>query len=236
MAHQPLAPRLGWRWSLILCGGLAWLSLGCSPQTLTMFLLPFTDDKKDPEYKLFTKDSEVQLVILSNFATRQFQPEIMPADRELADSVAGHLRKRCQANKHNLKLVPQADVRAYQLKQMAEEGDVSPFEIGKHFKADFVLDLTIEQFGLFKKDGYPKMYGGSTRINVQLFDTKTKDEEPPVFRKSFVCEYSGSRGIPMEVGNSNPADFRQMFIRRLGRDISRLLIAFPLDELKEWDG
>ncbi len=222
-------------WLPVVGAFLAWLSIGCSPQTLTMLVLPFQDNKKDPEYKLFAADKEIVLVVMANFASRQLQPEIMSADHELADSVAQHLRKRSTENKHTLKIVPQADVRSFALKQLAAEGDVTPHEIGKHFKADFVLDMTIDEFGLFKKGAYPKMYGGHARINLFLYDAKTKDEDAPVFRKSFVSDYSGSKGIPLEVGNSNPAEFRQLYMRRLGRDISRLLVAFPMDELKEWD-
>ena len=42
--------RYGWRWILILIGGLAWVSIGCSPQTLSVFLMPFTDNNTPPEY------------------------------------------------------------------------------------------------------------------------------------------------------------------------------------------
>src|SRR5947208_2436748 len=100
--------RYGWRWFLVLLGGLSWLSIGCSPQTLSMFLMPFTDNKVDPEYKLFAADKEVTLVILSNFKDAQFQEEIRKADTELADQVSQFLRNRCEANKHKLKLIPQA--------------------------------------------------------------------------------------------------------------------------------
>ena len=225
--------RPGWRWLLVVAAGLAWLSIGCSPQSLSIFLMPFVDNNKDPDYKLFAADKELNLVILSNFVHKQFQPEYIPADHELAEHVTSALRKRCQENKHKLKVVPQAEVRSYQMKMLAE-GDVSPIEIGKKFKADYVLDLSIEAFSLYQKDGYPKMYRGTAQINVRLYDVKTKDEDP-VYRRSYTGDYGGGRGIPLEVGNSNPADFRQLFMRRIGRDISRTFIAFPMDELKEWD-
>ncbi len=77
MAHQS---RYGWRWALVLCGGLAWLSIGCSPQSLTMFLLPFDDNKKEPDYKLFpdkkffAEGPEIKLVVLANFARTELRP------------------------------------------------------------------------------------------------------------------------------------------------------------------
>ena len=223
-----------WRWLFVLVASGSWLSLGCSPQSLSLFLLPFVDTKEQPEYKLFAADKELTLAVLSNFAEKQFQPEYLPADNELADHVSNALRKRCQENKHVLKIVPQAEVRSYQLKQLSE-GGLSPLEVGKKFKADYVLDMTIETFTLYQKDSFPKMYEGSSRIKMNLYHVKAKDDDKLVWNKLVTTKYSGSRAIPIEVGNSNPTDFRQMYMRRLGRDISRLLIAFPADELKEWD-
>jgi len=233
MATRTNTSRPGWRWLLVVFAGMAWLSLGCNPQTLSLMLLPFSDNNKEPEYKLFAADKEISLVILANFTDRQFQPEYIPADVELAEQLGAAMRKRCQANKHALKIVPQADVRALQQKYLSEGGG-DALDIGKKFKADYVLDLSIEAFSLYQKDAFPKMYKGTSRINIKLYNVKAKDDDPLVFRKSINLDYSGSR-IPLEVGNSNPADFRQMFARRMGRDLSRMFIAFPADELKEWD-
>lgn len=231
---SPARSCYGLRWFLVLFGGLSWLSLGCNPQSLSMLLLPFNDNKKDPDFKLFATDKEVNLVILSNFTHAQFQPDLMPVDRELADSVASALRKRCQDNKHALKIVPQAEVRSFYQKQLSE-GDVAPLEIGKNFKADYVLELSIDSFGLYQKGSYPKMFRGTAQITANLYKMKVKHEDPLVFTKHYRPDFAGSRGVPMEVGNSNPADFRRIFMTRISRDISRSLIAFPLDELKEWD-
>src|SRR5262245_42038367 len=88
--------RYGWRWLLVLIAGISGFSIGCNPQTLSMFLLPFTDNKNDPEYKLFAADKEINLVVLSSFAHRQFNPDYAPADHELAEHVALAMRKRCQ--------------------------------------------------------------------------------------------------------------------------------------------
>ncbi len=238
--------RYGWRWFLVLLGGLSWLSIGCSPQTLTMFMLPFEDNKAEPEYKLFpdkklfAEGKEIKLVVLSSFARTELKPDIMPAAHELADVVSEHLRLRCQANKRTLKIVPQAEVRNFEMKELNTEGDVSPLDIGKKFKADFVLDMSIEKFGLFQEKSYPRMFGGSAQINIKLYKMDNKGENPVVFTKSYAATYTGSRGDSlMEVGNSNPAEFRHLFMsKRLGPDISRLFISYDPDETKKsagWD-
>jgi hypothetical protein len=223
-----------YRWSIVIFAGLAWLSIGCSPQTLTMFMLPFSDNNKAPECsKLIKSSKEATLVVLSNFSAPQFRDEYRPADNELAESVAEGLRKRCESNSHKLKIIPQVEVRNYYLQRLSEDGDASPAAIGKKFKADFVLDLTIEQFSLYQKDFTPKSFRGTARVNVRLLDMAAKEDLP--FKTYYNVDYTPHRGIPMEVGNRNPAEFRQPFIRKMGQEISRLFVEYSPDELKEWE-
>lgn len=222
------------RWFPVFVAAAAWLSIGCNPAMLTMFLLPFTDNKKDPEHLLFAADKEITLVVLSKFSETETRPDYSPADVELGESVAGALRKRCQENKHKLKLIPQPDVRSHYLSQLAQDGDTSPVAIGKKFKADYILTLNIDSFSLYQKDALPRMYRGTARVNIDLYNVNAKGEDPLAFHTTHNADFGGSR-VPIEVGNRNPADFRHMFVRRMARDVSRMFIAFPLDELKEWD-
>lgn len=223
--RTPTPRRFGW--SLVLVGGLAWLSIGCSPATLSMLMMPWSDNKIDPEYKLFADSKEINLVILSNFAQSEFRAEINPADTELAARVAEFLRKRCNENKHKLKIVPHTQVRNFQEKEQSS-GEFSAMEAGKHFKADFVLDLTIQSLSLFEKNSYPKMFRGSTEISVNLYKMNVKEGDNKVFSKDYRTEYP-SRG-PIDAGNSNPASFRNLLLAKVARDVTKMLIAFPPEE------
>jgi hypothetical protein len=224
--------RYGRRWLLVLFGGLSWLSIGCTPQSLSMFLMPFTDNKTDPtEYKLFASDKEVTLVVLANFKESQFQEDIRKADTELADQVSQYLRKRCEENKNKLKLIPQAQVRSMQLKQLAAD-ELDPVEMGKKFKADFVLHLEIDRLQIYEPKSYPKMFRATTQINVNLYATKTKDTEDahPVRDKLYVVEFPKEA---IQAEGISAAQFRRQFLDKAGREISRMFIAFPPDELRE---
>lgn len=222
-----------YRWSLVVFAGVAWLSIGCSPQTISYFLMPFSDNTKQPVCtSLIKSNKEVTLVVLSNFSTPQFRGDYEPADKELAEAVTEGLRKRCEANRHTLKFVPQAEVRNYYLQKLSEEGDVSPTSIGKKFKADYVLDMTIEAFSLYQKGFSPKSFRGTARVSVRLHDVSGK-EQP--WQEYYNADFAPNRGITMEVGNRNPAEFRQPFIRKMGQEISRFFVEFSPDELKEWD-
>jgi hypothetical protein len=231
MAKQTRS-QIGWRWFLVLFGGLSWLSLGCSPQSLSMFLMPFGDNKTEPDgYKLFAeKDKELTVVVLSNFKESQFQEDIRKADTELADQVSMYLRKRCEENKHKLKLISQAQVRSYQLKQLAKD-DLDPVEMGKHFKADFVLQLEIDSLRIYEPRSYPKMFRAASQIDVKLYKIKGKEDDGyVVLDKPYNAEFPKE---PINAEGGNPAQFRRMFLDKAGREISRMFIAYPPEEMRE---
>ena len=225
--------RYGWRWMLVLGAAFAWLSIGCSPQTISYFILPFMDNNNQPECKALAAEKEFTLVILSNFSDPPFKQEYAPAAHELAEQVGVGLRKRCVANKQTVKIVPQLEVRNHYTKLLSEDGDLSPVSIGKKFKADYVLDLTIDRFSLYQEKS--PLYQGTARIGVKLYQVNPKDGEHLVFPTTYLGNYTGRRGVILDVGSMNPADFRQMFMRKMGQELSRYFVPYSQDELKEWD-
>ena len=97
---------------LLLLGSLTFSNSGClNPQALHMLLKPFADNRIQPEYKLFDEQKEIKLAILSKFAAPAFDPKISPAETELPESLAIFFMKRCQENKHKLKIISQTLVR-----------------------------------------------------------------------------------------------------------------------------
>ena len=218
--------RLGW--TLVAVGCLAWLSIGCSPASLSMLLMPFSDNKIDPEYKLFAASKELKLVILSNFSNPEFREDVLAAENELADRVAEYMRKRCTENSHKIKIVSQVEVRNFQQKE-GTTGDLFAKEVGKKFKADYVLDLNIQSMNLYEKNTFPKMFRGTTQIAVSLYKIDGKDGEQKPFSKLIQSEYPGARG-PIPADNSSASAFRNLFLTKVSRDLTKLLIAFPPEE------
>jgi hypothetical protein len=231
-----MAKQIWSRWSLVLLGCLLWLCVGCNPQSMSMLLMPFTDNKVDPtEYKLFKadKDKEVTVVVLANFKESQFQEDIRKADVELAEQVSHYLRKRCEENKNKLKLIPQAQVRSFHLKQLAEdEHELDPVEMGKKFKADFVLHMEIDRLQIYEPKSYPKMFRATTQITINLYKTKAKDAEDahPVVDKLYVVEFPKDA---IQAEGISVAKFRREFLDKAGREISRMFISYSPDELRE---
>ncbi|MBI3821390.1 MAG: hypothetical protein HY289_01775 [Planctomycetes bacterium] len=218
-----------WRWVLVLIGGMAWVSLGCSPQTLSMFLMPFADTSIDPEYKLFKADKEINLAIVSRFVRLDTHPDALGADVELAEHVAEKLRERCKENKHRLKIIPAAQVRSQEAKLRQLTGDASAAEIGRSLKADFVLDLSVRSFSLYEDISNWKMFRGRANLAINLHKLDGKDGEQNVFNKAFLRVHPRDSG-PFDAGNLNPLTYRTEFLKIVANDISKMLIAYPPNE------
>jgi hypothetical protein len=235
----------GWRWALVLFGGLSWLSIGCSPQSLSMLLMPFADNKVDPEYKLFASgDKEITLVVMANFKKSfkesQLTPDLLQADADLAKCVSRALRKRCEANKHKLKLIPEAQVLASQRAQEAksfeqsEDSESGPVEVGRKLKADYVLHLEIDTLRIYEPRSRPKMFHAVTQISVNLYKVKTKnpDDENLVHATQYLSEYPKD---PVSAEGGSEAQFRRLFFEKAAQEISRMFIAYPPEEKRQHD-
>src|SRR5262249_10853549 len=104
-----------WRWAAVLLGAVVF-SIGCNPATLSYFLLFGKDDKVDPECPIASADKEVKLVLLVAHSGLETRPELVQADRELAERLTQTLTKRYEENKERVKLVPVSQVRLFQSK------------------------------------------------------------------------------------------------------------------------
>jgi hypothetical protein len=193
--------------------------------------MPWVDNKIEPEHKLFAQDKELTLVILSSFAQPPINPDLQVAEMELPDKLAQFFRKRCQENNHKIKIVSYADVQNYRIKQGAI-GPLTPLDTGKHFKADYVLDLTINNFSLYEKKAVDKLFRGEVEVSINLYKVDVKDGNNLVFNKVFNTE--GTRS-PMDAGNVSAAALRGLLLTKVSRDISKMFIAYPPEERMAFD-
>src|SRR5689334_18522941 len=106
-----LRRKSSWLWTAIFLS--VGLVAGCNPQALNFILMPFVDDKEQPEYKLTSADKkEVTVAIVTNFATLETRPEMLPIESELSDRLTAEMRQLAKDNKENIKFVPSSKVRS----------------------------------------------------------------------------------------------------------------------------
>src|SRR5713101_7968062 len=127
-----------WRWAAGILGVLALsFGFGCDLATMSYFLMPWADDKIPAQVKLepVKGKKEAAVVIMASFAGLETRPEFQTVDRELCERLAAEIKKRADANKEKLKIVPYYQVKSYLNKEL-DAHLASKRDIGKHFQAD----------------------------------------------------------------------------------------------------
>ncbi|MBM3997042.1 MAG: hypothetical protein FJ303_23255 [Planctomycetes bacterium] len=225
--------RVGWRWIVVLVFGAAWLSIGCSPQTLSMFLMPFTDNNIPPEYKLFADSKEITLAVLCNFGKLEARTDAHGSEVELADLTMKAIKKRCEENKHRIKFVPDAQVRS-QIAKLRQQtgGEPAAVELGKSLKADYVLDVTIESFGLYEKSTFPPMYRGRANLMIGLYKTESKDGLHKVFDKEYARVHPRDTS-PLDASSMSVTMYRNLFLMAIANDLSKTFVSYPPEERRK---
>ncbi len=214
-----------WRWTALLMGGVA-LVIGCNPATLAYFLIPWVEDKVPARVKL-AGDKEVTVVVMSSFGYLETHPEHQNVDQHLGECFAYALKKRFDANKDKIKIVPLAKVRSFVNSKSIDGKLVDKHEVGKHFQAEYVIALEITKMGLYEFRS-PQLLRGNAEISWTVFDLKQPQDEAVMAEDIYRIEYP-TRG-PIDAGNSSVMQFRTMFLNRIGRDLSRIFAAHPSDE------
>jgi hypothetical protein len=193
------------------------VSAGCSPSSFYFFL---PENKSDPElHRLANDDSkkDVRVVILTYSNKLETRPELLGADRDLTQQFATKLREGCETNKEHVVIVSPRKVEEFKIAHPGwSQADLS--EIGRHFKADYVIYLEINRLSLFNKADMNTQYKGHAEISVSLIDVNQPDVPPE--HKEFTCSYpSDARAIPVDADNPI-SQFREQFFNHVSKKLS----------------
>jgi hypothetical protein len=207
---------------------VAGLSTGCNLMAMPFFLLPGMEPKHDAKCKLASddKEKEVRVVILA-YSGLETRPEFLKIDRELSRMMSVQMQEGFKANKEKVTIVPTSHVEKYK-DEHPNWRSSDPEEIGKHFNADYVINLEINSITLYEPGSSNTLYRGRASISVDVVDVHAPSEGPK-FRHEYTCEYPRARG-PIPAGESNPAQFRQAFLTVVARELSWLFTSHPVDD------
>jgi len=224
-----------WLWTAGILGVLMLsLGLGCDLATMSYFLIPWADDKIPAQVKLTPPkgQKEATVVIMASFASLETRPEFQTVDRELSERLAAELKRRAEDNRDKIKIVPYYQVKSYLNKEL-DAHVMDKREIGKHFKADYVINLEINNMSLFE-GSYRQLFRGTTEISMTVFNVNQPSGEGPIFEEVYHTEYPARGPLDAEGGNS-VLQFRTLFLNRLAKDLSRRFEAYPHDEKFDFD-
>jgi hypothetical protein len=197
---------------------VAALCTGCNIMAMPFFLLPGMEPKHDAQCKLSAddKDKEVKVVLLATTGL-ETRPEFLRVDRELSRLLAHHLQEGFKTNKEKVTVVPTSQVEKYKDEHPNWQA-LEPHEIGAHFDADYVINLEIGSVTLYEPGSSGTLFRGGAEISLDVVDVH-KPGEGPIYKEEYRCQYPKVRG-PISVGDSSPAQFRQLFLNYVARELS----------------
>jgi hypothetical protein len=225
--HEPTATvrvRRGRRALTQVCGlaallGAALLLMpGCNPlQVLAYFIAP--DSIEPPQCPLTVKGKDVKVLVIAAYAsTLPSDPALMRSDWDLCARLTRLLEERYKENKDRVKIIPPTQVKTY-MNGKPGWRELPPQDVGKHFDADWVINLEIESISLYDHGSHNFFYQGTAEIQVTVTDVHKPVGEGTVFDEPYQVKYPKSN--PMERGEMSPQKFREKFIDRIARDLTQ---------------
>lgn len=204
------------------------LSTGCSLLSVPFFLLSGMNPKRDPQCRLASddKDKEVKVVILA-YSSLETRPEFLRADREISGFLVQQLQQRFKDNKEKVTLVPVNKVEKYK-DEHPNWRSLDPQEIGQHFEADYVVDLSIDSLSLYEPGSANQLYRGRASVSIAVVDV-TKPGEDPIYKEEYTTEFPRSRG-PVPASDTNPQQFRLLFLKHIAKELAWRFTAHPTSE------
>jgi hypothetical protein len=203
-----------------LLGMICLASMGCNP-LLAPFLLGRADSKTPAEYALKQPaekqkaKEDARVVVLVSM--RPTGSEVPGADRALASDFVKVLEDHVKVNKEKLTIVP-----AREVEKFTSDNTGWPLrsrvEIGRQFKADYVIELEISDLKLYEPRSDRSLYKGRAAITVTAYDV-SKGTEEPAYRSEINQEYPRSGGY-IEAGDITPRKFQTEFIRKLAVELA----------------
>ena len=197
---------------------VAGLSAGCNVMALPFFLLPGMEPKHEARCKLVPHDKErgTRVVILSSSGL-ETRPEFLHVDRELSRLLYMQLEEGFKKNKERIGLVAISQVEKYK-EDYPNWHSRSPEEIGKHFSADYVIDLELNALTLYEPGSTNTLFRGHAEISLDVVDVH-KAANGPIYREEYTIDYPRARG-PIPASESNAPQFRQRFLSVVARELS----------------
>lgn len=207
----------------------ALVGAGCNPLT-GLLLLTGTEPRQPPELIQFApgdKDKETKVVILAATPVES-GTEFIRVDREISSILARHLQNGFKDNKEKIQVVSSRKVEKFK-DDHPNWQSLGLVDIGKHFDADYVIYLEIQQLSLFEKGSSRMMYRGNANITVAVVDINKPDDDP--IMKTFTGTYPSDSKGPVPIDDRNATEFRQAFLESIGRQLSWYFVSHPTRDL-----
>lgn len=197
------------------------LTIGCNPLQTVAFIF-HKDDKLPAQYPLRPKegpkkDKDVEMKVLVLCGTSGTVPqEMVGLDRELPSILAKRFPEAAKENKETIAVVPPSQVDKFRLTNPTWK-TMSPATIGKKLGADYVLDITLSNVGMYQPGTGREVYAGRAEVFVDVYDVAAGPGEP---KDHYVHQLTCPKTAMMvAAGTIPPSRFKQMFVDQLALEL-----------------
>jgi hypothetical protein len=178
----------------------------------------FPENKEPAEFQRLASDDDKKetKVVIWTYTGLDPRPETAQVDRQLAEALAQQIRQMTEENREKVTIVKPRLVEEYK-NTNPNWKSLDPEQVGRYFKADYVIGLEIDQFSLYEPKAYQTLYRGRTHILVSLVDVHNPDEtqQPREFTDIYPGDLRG--GVDTDVPVTL---FRQQFVSHIARRMS----------------
>jgi len=201
-------------------GLLALVSLmGCNPLLLTAYLFNKSDPRMPAEYPLKPQPKrekeEIKVVVLTS-CVPGLSPDMIGVDRLLAAEFIPLLEKRCIENEEKVIVFKSSPIDAYK-RDNPDWRRQSPYDIGKHLDANYVIDLEVLKIDLYEPGTRQELLKGRATVAVSCYDLSKKLKDPDFNPPEFNFEYPRGHEVPKS--DVPLSTFRQKFVRRMAQEL-----------------
>jgi len=167
-------------------------------------------------FKVPEKHDDAKVVVIVS-SKAGLPVDLSGVDRTLNDELIKVLDTRLKENEEKVQVKKKQLIDEYKAEH-ANWRTVQPYDIGKHFAADYVVDVEILEMDLFKPGGRGQWLQGRATVSVNAYDL-SKPVRDPAFKWEYTIEYPKGREIEVETP-SQISTFRQKFVERIAFDVS----------------
>lgn len=207
------------RRGMLLGLGLAATGFGCGG--MNPFLLPYIfsggKTKTPAEFPLTPQPKKTDAKVVVFVSSKMGLPaDLAGVDRMLNAELIQTIDARVKENEEKVQVLKMQVIDKYKADNPNWRTE-SPYDIGKTFGADYVIDVEIQEMDLYKPGSRGQWLLGHATVAVDAYDL-SKPLHEPAYKQDFTIQFPQSE---KEVeSRAQISAFRLQFIQRIASDIS----------------
>jgi hypothetical protein len=185
-------------------------AMGCNPAALSYFL--FKGDGKAPAaHPLAAADGRQTITLALMLSSPNAPVEFAGIDRDLTSALGRVFAEQSVKMKAPIRVIEQSKIDRF---KMATPGwkTMHPSEVGRILGADYVVEATVSNLGLYEPGTGKLMYQGQGTVTATVYDSAAGKE---------FCNYYVNARLEAKPSDAVPvSQYKGMLIQRIAEEVS----------------